>query len=224
MITFGSRLKKLRTPLGVSVGVAGIAVVAGVSAGAAFAGSGPSGSGRDGDFSQDVASTPSTSANGPLGSLSGSSSSSIQETAPTTPPPTSSDEPPPPSFEDIPIIPRIAEVAAVEQDCRITIYYGPLHVGPSRSIAITVGEDHLVPAATETGDMGDGSFAFRITDSRDYRTHSANRDYVYYAMEVQLLDNGTPAPLDSPQYHLLGEVSPPVDGLCSETGREIPIG
>lgn len=140
-------------------------------------------------------------------------------TTATTPNPTV--ELPAPAANEFPVVPRQADVTAVEQGCHITVYYGPLAVGQGSGYVITVGPDRSVLGPTEVGTAEDGTHAYRLTDPVDYRERSLDR--TYFAMEISIGEDGNQQPLGAPEYHYLGNVPAPEDGACTTEGREIPI-
>lgn len=162
------------------------------------------------------------------GSLGSTGPTTVPSTPPSTtsgPSPTTSPipsvEPPPPATNGIPVVARQAQVAASEQHCHITVYYGPLTVREGRGYVMTVGPERSVLGPTEVGDMGDGTFAYRMADPVEYVEHAIDRSY--FAMEIALEEDGSQILLEDPEYHYLGTVQPPEDGTCSTDGREIPV-
>ena len=138
----------------------------------------------------------------------------------TTPPPSSSPVQPQPPDDGIPVVSRVADVFAVEQDCRITVYYGPLHIDENRTFILSAGENRRILGATEVANDGAGASGFRMADPIDYRSRKES-DLTYFAMPAELLDDGRQLPLEEPVYHLLGKVRVPIDGSCSVAGREL---
>lgn len=168
--------------------------------------------------------------NGPAagGSLGSSGATTVPSTPPSTtsgPSPTTSAipsvDPPPPATNGISVVARQAQVAASEQHCHITVYYGPLTVGEGRGYVMTVGPERSVLGPTEVGEMGDGTYAYRLTEPVMYVEQAIDRSY--FAMEIALGEDGSQILLEDPEYHYLGTVQPPEDGTCSTDGRDVPV-